>query len=191
MNKDREIKEKLPLAYGLVFIFLGLGRLFFAIFDIVTEFDRVYYDSTNFYIWKFASALQIIGIGILFVMMEKRVFKGHDKYVLVIFYVVFVVIGMISQQIEVATTFIVIGMMVSIYVPIAYLFIAKESDGIVRKKALFIFFGITIAMIAAFMTSEQWVALINQITSLERIQIHPLAFFIQIFGLIFLFVGFK
>ena len=191
INKGSDKKDYLPLTFCLTFLFMGLGRLILAIFDVVTEFDVANYDASNFFVWKIGSSVQLFGVGLWFLLMEKRVMKGRDKYLLIILYTAFIVIGMIMTDIILATTMVILGMFFAVYIPIAYVYIATQSDGSVRRKALLMLFGFLLVIFGSLLPSEQVIVPLTQVTGLLRIQVHDIAFFIIISGLVVLLMGTK
>ncbi len=183
--------DYLNLIHGIAILLLGLGRLGLAIFDIITQFDSANYAANNFWIWKIGSTIQMSALCLFFIIMEKRLMKGRDKYILVILYVGLLIIGMAMVEINIATNFIIIASIVTIYIPFAYLYVAIISEGNVRKKAIYVFIGFSIFMIAALLTGEMVIDLIAQPLGITRIDVHVIAYIIKISCLFFLFLGFK
>lgn len=191
-KKEEGSAEEFNLFYAFRFYFLGLGRFILAIFDVITDFNSKNYHPSNIWIWKIGSGLQFIGVGVYFYLMEKRVMRGRDKYLLLIIFFALPAFGLIfMQEVETATIFIALGLIVGIYVPLAYLYIAKISDGEVRKKALYIFLGFVIMVVGSSLPAEQVISVLTQITPLVRIQVHVIAFWTIICGGVFLFLGVK
>ncbi|MHA1291974.1 MAG: hypothetical protein ACTSQJ_04830 [Promethearchaeota archaeon] len=184
-------RDYLPLVYSVAFFSLCLGRVILAIFDIVTEFNSGNYGSENFFLWKIGSSFQMFAVFLFFVIIEKRVVKGRDKYALVILFVIFWALGLLMVDIILATNFIIIAMLFVVYIPLAYLYIAKISEGVVRKKALYVFSGFVIVFLASLMTGEIIIDFIGHLGNLERIQVHQIAFLIKASGSWLLFLGFK
>jgi len=189
INKERvsEQKDYFPMFYFVAFLFLSIGRLFLAIFDVITEFDSGNYNLENFVLWKIGTAFQLCAWGLFFVVIEKKAMKGRDKYLLFILYAFFCIIGVALNDIVLATNFIVIAFFFSIYIPFAYLYIVTVSDGAVRKKALYAFLGFLIVLIGALLTGETVIDLFG----IERILMHPISYIVKAFGSIFLYLGFK
>lgn len=181
-NQDKK-KEVLPLIYGLVFILLFIGRIFSYIFDSTTDFNADNYNSTNMIWWKLGVSFQIFAFALFFIIIEIRVLKGRDKYLLIILYFIFYVFGMITEQI----IYITIALLFSAWIPITYLYVAKLSDGDVRKRALFIAGGIIIFMVAALIMSS----LLIEIIGVEPMQMHFLSNLLKTLAIHFLLLGFK
>jgi len=173
--------------YFVAFLFLAIGRLFLAIFDVITEFDSSNYNLENFVLWKIGSAFQLCAWGLFFIVIEKKAMKGRDKYILFLLYALFCIIGLVLNDIVLATNIIVVAFFFSIYIPFAYLYIVTVSDGAVRKRALYAFLGFVIMLIGALLTGETVIDLFG----IERILMHPIAYLAKAFGCIFLFFGFK
>jgi len=189
INKERvsEQKDYFPTFYFVAFMFLSIGRLFLAIFDVITEFNSSNYTLDNFILWKIGSAFQVAAWGLFFIVIEKKAMKGRDKYILFILYTVFCIVGLALNDIVWATNLIVVAFFFSIYIPFAYLYIVTVSDGAIRKKALYAFLGFLTMLIGALLTGET----VIDIFGLERILIHPLAYLVKAIGCVFLYLGFK
>ena len=189
INKERvsEHKDYFPMFYFVAFLFLSIGRLFLAIFDVITEFDSNNYTLENFVIWKIGTAFQLCAWGLFFIVIEKKAMKGRDKYILFILYAVFCIIGVALNDIVLATNLIVVAFFFSIYIPVAYLYIVVVSDGAVRKKAMYAFLGFLIVLIGALLTGETVIDLFG----IERILMHPISYIVKAIGSIFLYLGFK
>ena len=189
INKERvsEQKDYFPMFYFVAFLFLSIGRLFLAIFDVITEFDSSNYTLDNFVLWKIGSAFQVCAWGLFFYVIEKKAMKGRDKYILFILYAIFCIVGLALNDIVWATNIIVVAFLFSIYIPFAYLYIVIVSDGDVRKRASFAFLGFVIMLIGALLTGET----VIDIFGIERILVHPIAYLIKAIGCIFLYLGFK
>jgi len=189
INKGSDKKDYLPLTYGMAFLFMGLGRLILVIFDIVTEFNSINYNDSNFWIWKIGVSIQLFGIGLWFMLMERRVLKGRDKYLLIIMYIAFIVFGLIMTDIVLASILVISGMGFAIYIPVAYIYIAIKSDGSVRKKALLMVFGFLLVILGSLLPAEQVIVPLSEMTGLLRIQVHDIAFFVIIGGICLLYFG--
>ena len=189
INKERvsEQKDFFPMFYFVAFLFLSIGRLFLAIFDVITEFDSNNYTLENFVVWKIGTAFQLCAWGLFFIVIEKKAMKGRDKYILFILYTTFCIIGLVLNDIVLATNLIVVAFFFSIYIPFAYLYIVIVSDGVVRKKALYAFLGFLIVLIGALLTGETVIDLFG----IERILMHPISYIVKAIGCIFLYLGFK
>ncbi len=191
INKGSEKKDYFTLVYAITFLFMGIGRLVLAIFDVVTEFNSINYNDSNFWIWKIGSSIQLFGVGLWVLLMEKRVLKGKDKYILTILYSAFIIIGMLMIDILLATTLVILGMLFAVYIPAAYIYIAIKSDGVVRQKAILMFCGFLLIILGSLLPSEQIIAPLAEMTGLLRIQVHDIAFFVIICGIVLLFLGSK
>ena len=189
INKERvsEQKDYFPMFYFVAFLFLSIGRLFLAIFDVITEYDSGNYTLDNFVLWKIGTGFQLCAWGLFFIVIEKKAMKGRDKYILFILYAIFCIIGLVLNDIVWATNLIVVAFLFSIYIPFAYLYIVIVSDGAIRKKSLYAFLGFLLTLIGALVTGETIIDLFG----IERILVHPIAYLIKAIGCILLFLGFK
>ncbi len=117
--------------------------------------------------------------------------RGRDKYALVIMFSTFVIIGLSMPDVYWASTFIIVAIIFSAYVPLAYLYIAKVSEGDVRRRSSFIFSGFIIIMLGSLLPGEQILVIIVQMSGLERIQVHSIAFGVMTIGVLFLYYGLR
>lgn len=193
-NQGKELKQQnfLPLIYGLFFGFLMIGRIILFYFDyFLTHLDPINYNLSNLIIWKIGVSFQMFGYWCLFILMEKRVLKGKDKYLLVIISIVLYVIGMGFQDIILSTRFIMFSLYTTVYIPIAYLIIAKKSEGRVRIKAVGIFIGFLLIFLGMYLLSENYVAILVDSGLMTRYEIHIITNFMKCIGLGLFFFGFK
>lgn len=183
INKGIEKKDYFPLIYSLTFISLMLGRVFSTIFDIITDYNPVNYTAENYFWWRIGISFQILAFALFFIVLEMRVMKGRDKYIPFILYIAFYIWGLITEQI----LFIMLALIFAAWIPIAYLYVAIQSDGNVRKKALFVSLGIILFMAAAILMSS----IIIQALSMETLQMHFITTIMKIIAINLLYQGFK
>ncbi len=195
MNKEHEsTREKyyIFLIYGLCFFFLCIGRIFYTIFDFATEFNvSENMTSENLIMWKIGNGFQLVTLGLLIGLLEKRILHGRDKYLLFFIYITFVSLGMIATDLLLATFFLFLPTIMVLYIPIAYIYIAIKSDGIIRKRALLALFGFIILFVGSLMLNEYILIVIVNMTGLDRIQIHAISHIIKCVGVILIFLGFQ
>jgi len=191
INKDSEKKDYLPFTYAIAFIFFGVGRILMSIFDLIVEFQPSNRTLENIVIWEIGTIFQILGYGLFFILMEKRVMKGRDKYILVILYFVFYFIGILLINTQMDTLFFTIALLLTIYIPFAYLYIAIKADGVVRKKGITIFFGFLVLGIGLALLTETPLMIISSEFGLDYIQIHGISNLIKSVGVCLLFIGYK
>lgn len=181
--EEGEKKDILPLVYGFIFLLFFIGRIFSFLFDYTTELNPANYNPENMIFWKIGVSFQVFAFAIFFILIEIRVMKGRDKYILLILFFIFYLIGMITSNI----TFVVIAIVFSLYIPFAYLYIAKLSSGIVRRKAFFVFIGFLLFFISAILMAS----LIITMTGLEPLLMHLISNLVKVVAIIFLFLGLK
>lgn len=186
-----EKKENLLLFYGCFFILIAAGQLIFSIFDLITVFNSINWNSDNIILWKIGTTLQICGFGLIFTLMEKRVLQGKDKYILVIIFFISYVIGMILSDIKLATTVIMVSFICAIYIPLSYGYIAVKSEGMLRRKALYVLLGFIVFFIGTDIVAERILLIISNLTGLERIQIHVISQIIKELASGLIFLGYK
>ncbi|MHA1379688.1 MAG: hypothetical protein ACTSRG_15050 [Candidatus Helarchaeota archaeon] len=137
-----EVKNKLILGFSLFFLFLGCSRIFYLIFDFyLTNFNPFLYQ-THIIVWKIASLLSEIGIGILLIISEDKVFQGRDKYVFFICYVVLLCVGLVWPDFEMSENFTTWAAMFAAFILFSYIYLAIVLEGDARKRAILVVFGI-------------------------------------------------
>ncbi|TFG21695.1 MAG: hypothetical protein EU533_05135 [Promethearchaeota archaeon] len=183
INKGLEKKDYLPLIYGLVFISLLIGRIFSMIFDITTDYNPANYTEEDYFWWRIGISFQILAFALFFIVLEMRVMKGRDKYIPLILYFAFYLYGLITEQV----IYIMLALIFAAWIPIAYLYVAIQSDGNVRKRALLISFGIIIFMLAAILMSS----VVIRALGMETLQMHFTANIMKIIAINLLYFGYK
>lgn len=182
-GKTKKEKNNLTLACFSLSLFLGVGRVFLMLFDITTNFSSLSWGGEGFLLWAIGMTCSQISFGIFFIIIEKRVMRGRDRYLLVIIYFTIFVIGLILGSI----TIITISYLFSIFIPLGYFWVTFKSDGAVRKKAFSVAVGITLIMFASLLVTGY---IINAIP-IENIIIHTLSYIIKSVGAILFFLGLK
>ncbi len=141
-------------------------------------------------IWKLGITIQMIGFGFFMFLMEKRVFNGRDNYLIVIIYVILYSIGIFIPDVTINSLFILMAITLSLFIPFAYLYIAKISDGVVRLRAIMAFIGMMSYFIAVGLVSEPFVSLLTS-GDLTTPIIHGISIIIKTGAVIVFFYGFK
>ncbi len=191
-SEVKSSENRLFLLYGLFFTFLMIGRFCLFIFDFyLTHFDISNISDTEFLIWKIGLTFKIFGYSCLLILMEYRTLKQRDYYALAIFYFIFYILGMISNNIEDAGVYTFIATAFSIFIPIAYLYIAIKSQQKIRRKALLIFFGFMIFFIAMSLDVEPVLLTLMDVLNFTRIQVYVLINIVKTVAIVFFFFGFK
>lgn len=191
-SEVKSTEKRLFLLYGFFFIFLMVGRIFLFIFDFyLTEFDISNISDFEFLIWKIGISFQVFSYSFLFALMEKRIMKGKDFYILLILYFIFYIIGMISSNLEDAGIYAFIATAFSIFIPLAYLYIAVKSQQHVRRKAILIFFGFMLIFFATSLDVEPILIMLNDLFGWSRIEVYTYISIIKTVAVVFFFLGFK
>ena len=163
-------------------LLLFLGRIFISYFDIITEFDPENYNLANRVYWAIGISFQIFALACFFILIEIRVVKGRDKYILVILYFISYLYAIITINI----LFIMVCLIIVLYIPIAYAYVAIISDGIVRIRAIFVSLGIVLFLIANAIVA----GFLVQALGVELLLMHTISNFIKIGAVILLYFGF-
>lgn len=141
----RERQNKLFLGITLFFVFVAVSRIFYLIFDFFqTNFNPVLFE-TYFLTWRLASAFILFGFGCLLLVADYNLFQGKDKYLVPIFYAIIAVVIVSLPTFELAEQFSTYSIFIAVlFIPLAYLYTAITSSGEIRRKSLWIFFGIVL-----------------------------------------------
>jgi len=190
-RKTEEIKDYKPLIYGLFYLLFFIGQIFISIFNFLTEFNTINVTIELLIVWKIGATFNIIGWLLIFILMEKRLLNGRDKYILTGFYCLFYGFGMMSSNMESIMTFMMIAFMFSSYIPFAFIYIAAKSNGIIRRRANYIFTGSILLFLANLMTTEYLIRVIIQVADIERIDIHTISYLLNAEAAGLLLLGFK
>ncbi len=182
-------KDYLHFLQGLFFILFFAGRLVLAIFDVINESSGENVTPETLLLWKAGILIFMMGYGVFFFVMEMRILKGKDKYIPFILYCIILLIGLIIPDIPITSNCIMAATALSLYIPIAYFYIAIVSNGTVRKKALLVFIGIMVMYVATAMISEPFINIFKPI--FENFQIHSISYSIMSIGVILIYTGLR
>jgi len=182
-------KDYLHLFQSLILLFFFAGRIFLATYDIMNQINKGVMSVESILIWKVGIILQMLGYGVFFYMMEKRVVKGKDKYLPFITYCAVIFIAILAPTIELTTSFILIATALSLFIPLAYLYVAIVSDGKVRRKALSICIGIILMYIATAIVSDPFINVFRP--TFHDLQIYSISYCIKIIVAILFYLGFR
>ncbi|NHI93346.1 MAG: hypothetical protein EAX96_12745 [Candidatus Lokiarchaeota archaeon] len=196
-NKYKNNKE-IQMLFGafLLFIFLAIGRILMMIFDyILTQFDPNLLQTYSIF-WKIANLFTWFGFLSFIYISEKAIFAGKTRYLITIFYIVFIIISLIPID------FLLVQALAGIptgsallFIPISYLYLAKKSAGYPRKKSIIIFTGFVIyLLIGYFLLAEGVTIFFVNITHFNTLIIkyiiHITSAAIKIGGIYLLYYGF-
>ncbi len=138
-----EDKNNNQLAFCLVFLFLGLGRIFLVYFDyFLTALNPKDY-ATHTNMWKLATILLLIGVGFLILTSEHALWKGKDYYVFFIGFIIVVSIAMAVPDFEMAQSLSTGAVAFGAFIVLSYMYLAIKLPH-ARKNILLIFTGFII-----------------------------------------------
>lgn len=190
-EKSSGNENYVPLLFFFIIVLIGIGHLFIVIYDLNTEFSKINLNINNMVLYKIGVSFLFIGFGVYFFSTEKKVMHGRDKYVLTILYSIVFVIGIISTDYNITVIIIILGSMIFLYLPFAYLYLAIKSDGKVRRKALSIFFGSILIFLSVVIYAEPFFTNLKNLTGLVDIQLEIIINYERILALLLIFYGFK
>jgi hypothetical protein len=139
-NANKE--NNLLLGVMFFFLFMAISRISLAYFDFVlTKFDPLEFQA-NALFWKFASIFQYIGFFCLIFSFERVIFEGKTWYLISVLYAIMTgVVMFISDFLAMQFWAGIPIAIAALFIPISYIYLAKKSQGEIRKKALIIFAG--------------------------------------------------
>ncbi|MCP4760423.1 MAG: hypothetical protein GY870_01495 [archaeon] len=151
-SKNKENKVNLPLA--IMFVFLSISRIFFLLYDYYfTGFETALKDE-YIIVWKIGITFLLIGFGVLLYIVSGLLLKGWKKYIVVAGYLIFPVFILISDTVAGAQNWVTPGFVFWAVIPLGYLYIAKQSTGDIRKKALYVVFGVMFYLLSYLLLAE-------------------------------------
>ena len=194
-SKKSEInstRNRLYLLYGFFLILFMVGRIFLFIFDYyLTGFEYSNISALDFLIWKIGISFQMFGYATILSLMEYRILKQKDYYILVILYFLFYIIAMISSNLEDAGIYTVVAAFFSFFIPIGYLYIGIKSEQKIRRKAFLIFLGFMIFFSAMIFDLEPVILPLMNALNITRIQVFIFVNILKTGAIILFFLGFK
>lgn len=192
-QKSKE--NELVLGASLLFLFSGISRIIWVIFDyVLTVFDSTYY-SKYLLIYKVGFFFNFIGYSCLIFISEKVILKKKSKYLMSVFYNTVLFIALIPNDISLVQSISIIpNIFAMLYIPLSYLYLARYGG--VRKRALSIFAGYFIfLLIGSAILAEnivQFYISLNPGYSLEiRSMIHIISVCFKILGMLLIVYGYQ
>lgn len=200
-EKDAEHKNPFFLHYGLFFLGVMVGELIYLSLMISAPDLNFRYWDGDFSIklvYRLTFICRAIGYAFLVYRVEKNIFR-ESKNILTILYLILVSIGQLilllaeqeSPLLQLATLINLIGIGITIFIPIGYFNIARIGSGKIRKKALAVALAFTFLAFPTIIFS-QWiidgilVEIIFDLTPLFIINV-----ILRMSAILFIFWGFK
>ena len=138
-----EEKNKNQLAFSLVFLFLGIGRILLVYFDYgVTQLNPALYESNAFW-WKLATLFLLVGFGALIWTSEYALWNGKDYFVFFIGFCIVVTIAMAIPNFELSQAFSTYAIAFGGFILVSYLYLAIKLPS-ARKNIAMILVGFAI-----------------------------------------------
>lgn len=142
-KKDKE--NRLVLAVGLFFLFMGISRIILLFFDFFLTGLNPAYLQTYSLVWTIGSIFVATGFGFFIIVADHNLFKGKDKYLLTIIYAVASTITLAIPIFIISETLSSVAIISAVlFIPISYLYVAIKSTGEIRRKALAVLFGLVV-----------------------------------------------
>lgn len=184
-----EMKNKLLLGIALLFLFLGIGRVFFAFFDFyLTNFNPDLFQA-NILIWKLGTLFSETGVGILILIAENKVFGGKDRYIFFIGYLIFVGLAVGWPDFQLAGYFSAYAVMFGAFILFSYIYLAIILEGEARKRAIFVIFGFLFFAAGSVALNEFLLEIVVNF-GISRYIMQLLSPILKIIAAIFLSLGF-
>lgn len=152
-----EDKNKNQLAFSLVFLFLGIGRIFLVYFDYgLTQLNQAVYEDYAFW-WKLATFFLLVGVGAFIWVSEYALWKGKDYFVFFIGFCVVVSIAMFIPDFEQSQAFSTWAVAFGAFILISYLYLAIKLPLARKNIALifmgFVIYGAALILLSVFLTT--------------------------------------
>lgn len=158
-NENRA--NKLLLGVTIFFFLMAISRIGLFYFDFVlTQFQSSLYPQ-NAIFWKIFSGFQYAGFFCLIFAFEKVIFEKKTKYLISLLYAIFVTIAMAIPDFFEAQFWAGIPLAIAaLFIPISYIYLAKTSQGDIRKKSLAIFAGFMLFAVGLLILGEDIVTIL-------------------------------
>ncbi|HUX97976.1 MAG TPA: hypothetical protein VMV49_00335 [Candidatus Deferrimicrobium sp.] len=182
-------KNRIQLAFCLIFLCLGIGRLLLIYFDyFLTGLEISAYDEFQL-MWKTAILFEMVGIGFLILVSEYAVWKGKDFYSFFIGFLIVVCIGMCIPDFFLGQMIIVYALIFAVFIPISYIYLAIKLPKPSRSNIIMVFIGFIIFGGGLLLISAgvvEWLAFL-----IDNHSLYLISAIVQIPGLLFLALGIK
>lgn len=140
-------KNKVQLAFCLVFLCLSLGRIFLIYFDYgLTDLNVANYILYQNW-WKLAILFYILGIGFLFLTSEYRVFRGKDYFLFFIGFSIMVCFAFVVQDFFLSQDLLTYALFFAVFIPISYLYLAIKLPKLARKNVFLMLIGLILYLL--------------------------------------------
>ncbi len=154
VSKKQNIKNPVYITGIFLFVFFMIGRILFIRFDFLLGALETGQFDENLWDWKIAIFFQLAGFGVVFYTIEHQLFRGKDKGLLFIGYLISLILVLLAPDVDLAQTITLILLIFASFIPFGYLYLAMKSTGILRRNATLIFSGFIVFMIFTMVASE-------------------------------------
>ncbi len=184
--RNSEERTRIKLAFCLIFLCLGLARIFLVYFDYwLTGLNPVNYDAHQAF-WRFAMLFYFAGLGFLILTSENRVFQGRDYYVFSLGYSIGIIICLVIPDFAASQNALNYVVIFAAFIPISYIYLAVKLP-MARKNITILFIGITLFMVFNFILSADVVSTLGISASV----LYFICAIFQTLGITILGVGIK
>ncbi len=181
-----EEKNRNQLAFCLVFLCFGIGRILLTYFDyFLTEMNPADYVNHQ-EMWKLATLFELAGLGFLILVSDYAVFKGKDYYGFFIGFVIVICVGLFYPEFLTAQNIIVGALLFAIFIPLSWIYLAVKLPDL-RGSIALIFIGFIIFGMGLLLMASGIVAAL--VFLIDNHSLYLLSAIIQIPGLIILAIG--
>ncbi len=148
-----EEKNKIKLAFSLMFLSLAISRLLLMYFDyFITGLNPALYSDHQLF-WRLATLFQLLGLGFLIVVSEYAVFRGKDYFIFTIGFLIVVFVGMLIPDFFMAQNVTVYAVAFAAFIPVSWIYLAIKLP-LARKNTLliilgFLLFGVGLILLSA------------------------------------------
>jgi len=165
---------------GMFFFFLFAGRIVLIIFDYyLAGLNPTLYPEFFTY-YKIGIGLQAIGLGFFLYVAERVSFRGKDKYVISVGYVICVSLAAILPDFILSQTFTTVAALFVVFIPLSFIYITMKGTGPFRTQSLFLASGVIAITIGSLLTSEFLMGLLSP--TFDPYAVHIISIILKLVG---------
>lgn len=166
---QKEERNKNQLAFGIMFVLLGIGRIILIVFDyFLTGLDQDLYETHQF-TWKLATFFLLVGLGTLILVSEHAVWGGKDFYLFSIVFGILTAISMIIWDFKTSQAFGTMAVVCAIFIPISYIYLAIKLPPMRKNIALifigFVIYGVALILMSVFLVDPASISIIYLVSA--------------------------
>lgn len=176
-------KDNLSLVINLMFICYFIAQIYYVQREFMIDFDFTTDTPESLIFLRIGTYVNDFGNWAFLIILDKRVLKGKDKYLIIIAYFILIITTFFINDSDLLGIITVIGNLIILPFIFFYLYAGFKIKGVVRKKAIYIFTGVIIIFLAFILPTKYFLG--------ETILLKGVWNIFKNIGYIFCFLGFK